>query len=137
MRATIFVAQQSELGKRVGVKDIAKAIDSPEAFTGKIMQQLTKQGFVNSAKGPFGGFWIDKELIKSTKLSDLVILFDGEKAYQGCVLGLPNCNDSKPCPLHKEATNISKNLKTLLEQKSLYDVLYSDEQLNQFWLKEE
>ncbi len=137
MRATIYVAQQSELGKKVGVKTIAEAIESPEAFTGKIMQQLTKNGFVHSVKGPYGGFFMDKTSIKETKLSDIVELFDGKSAYLGCVLGLRTCSDTHPCPLHKEALPILHKLKELLTTKTLYDILYTEDSKNIFWLKTE
>jgi Rrf2 family iron-sulfur cluster assembly transcriptional regulator len=56
IRATIYIALQSQESKRVTLKDIAKEIDSPEAFTAKIMQQLVKRGIVDSLKGPTGGF---------------------------------------------------------------------------------
>ncbi len=136
IRATIYVAQQSELNRKVGFKDIAKAIDSPEAFTGKIMQQLSKNGFVHSVKGPYGGFWIDKDSLQTVTLSDLVDLFDGERAYNGCMLGLSSCDGEQPCPLHEETQEILENLRTLLKQTSIYNVLYTeDDRLNQFWLK--
>ncbi len=137
IRATIYVAQQSQLQKKVGVKSISQAIESPEAFTGKIMQKLSKKGFVNSIKGPYGGFVMDIDTIKSTKLSDIVTLFDGEKAYKGCVLGLKTCSGEQPCPLHKESESILNDLKHLLESKSLYDILYTDDKVNIFWLKKE
>jgi len=48
IKAVLHVAHKSRADERVGVKAIAKAIDSPEAFTGKIMQQLSKNGIVQS-----------------------------------------------------------------------------------------
>ncbi|PID95302.1 MAG: transcriptional regulator [Bacteroidetes bacterium] len=137
MRATIYVAQQSELGKKVGVKTIAAAIESPEAFTGKIMQQLTKSGFIKSVKGPSGGFFMDKASIRETKLNDIVTIFDGKDAYRGCVLGLPVCSDTHSCPLHKESLPILHKLRDLLETKTLYNVLYTEGRMNTFWLKTE
>lgn len=38
LRAVIFIAQQSLLGEKPGLKTVAKEIGSPEAFTGKILQ---------------------------------------------------------------------------------------------------
>lgn len=135
MRATFFVAQQSEYQKRVGVKAIAQAIESPEAFTGKIMQQLSKKGFVQSIKGPYGGFTIDKEHTKKIRINDIIALFDGEKAYNGCILGLKICDGDHPCPLHEQSQIALKNLRNWLNSKSLYEILYSDDELKEFWLK--
>ena len=56
IRATIFIASQSYQNKRVGLRDIAKKIDSPEAFTAKILQILAKTHIIHSIKGVGGGF---------------------------------------------------------------------------------
>ncbi len=80
---------------------------------------------------------MDKTSIKETKLSDIVTLFDGKKAYLGCVLGLRACSDTHPCPLHKESVPIIQQLKQLLETKTLYDILYTEDSKNIFWLKTE
>jgi DNA-binding IscR family transcriptional regulator len=50
IKASIYIASQSLAQKRVGIKDIAQAIESPEAFTGKIMQVLSKNHIVASVK---------------------------------------------------------------------------------------
>ena len=42
IRASIYIAEKSLEGNRSGLKEIAKSIDSPEAFTSKILQQLAK-----------------------------------------------------------------------------------------------
>ena len=59
IRAAIFIASESYQNNRVGLRDIAEKIDSPEAFTAKILQQLTKDNrVVSSVRGPHGGFFI-------------------------------------------------------------------------------
>ena len=59
LRASIFIAQQSALykDKKVGLKAVADAINSPEPFTAKILQLLSKNGVVDSTRGPYGGFF--------------------------------------------------------------------------------
>jgi len=106
IKAVLHVAHKSREGARVGVKDIAKAIDSPEAFTGKIMQQLSKSGIIQSIKGPSGGFWIGEEERKAANLRNIVKVFDGDKLYTECGLGLKHCNDLRPCPVHHEYKEI-------------------------------
>ncbi len=135
MRATIYVAQQTELNNKVGVKEIAEAIESPEAFTGKIMQKLSKNYIVRSIKGPYGGFYIDEKSMANTKLSDIIKLFDGQNSYSGCILGLKNCNSNTPCPIHKDVEHILDDLRDILETKTLHDVLYEKTEKKIFWLK--
>ena len=43
IRATIYIASESSAGKRCGIRDIARKIESPEPFTAKILQRLVKQ----------------------------------------------------------------------------------------------
>jgi Rrf2 family protein len=102
IRAMLHIAHKSQAKERVGVKDIAKAINSPEAFTGKIMQQLSKSGLVQSIKGPHGGFWINDEDRVKINLRQIVEVIDGDQIYVGCGLGLSQCNDKEPCPMHNQ-----------------------------------
>ena len=69
IRATIYIAVQSSQNLRVGLKNISKEIDSPEPFTAKILQQLSKNNIIESIKGPPGGFQIDKNDMRKIQLS--------------------------------------------------------------------
>ncbi|MFM2359513.1 MAG: hypothetical protein RLY16_1506, partial [Bacteroidota bacterium] len=42
LRATIYIAQKSSTEHKIGLEEIAMAIDSPASFTAKILQALTK-----------------------------------------------------------------------------------------------
>ena len=106
IKAVLHIAHKSRAGERVGVKAISKAINSPEAFTGKIMQQLSKSGLVQSIKGPSGGFWMGEDERKAANLRDIVRIIDGDKLYTECGLGLKHCNDAKPCPVHHQYKEI-------------------------------
>ncbi len=119
IKATLHIAHQSRSNKRVGLKDIAKAIDSPEAFTAKILQQLSRSGIIESSKGPNGGFEISLERLKEIKLVEIVSAIDGDELFQGCGLGLKQCNEQKPCPVHHKFKAIRNNLKKMLENTSL------------------
>lgn len=109
IRATIYIAQQSKEDKKVAIKDIAKGIDSPEHFIAKILQNLSKKGFISSTKGPNGGFFIDKKGRKTT-IADIVLLVDGDSLFTNCVLGLKQCSEAKPCPLHHQYKETRKNI---------------------------
>ena len=55
IRATIYIASESSAGKRCGIRDIARKIESPEPFTAKILQRLVKADIIKSIKGNGGG----------------------------------------------------------------------------------
>lgn len=122
IKAVIHIAHKSRNNKKVGVKDIAKAIDSPEAFTGKIMQQLSKSGIVKSIKGPSGGFWMGEKERVSANLRNIVKVIDGDKIYTGCCLGLQKCNDKNPCPVHFKYTEIREALVKMHTETTLNDL---------------
>lgn len=115
IKATLYIAYQSKLGKRVGIKDIAKAINSPEAFTAKILRELVKVGIIHSAKGPHGGFEIEPDKLQDLKLAEIVLAIDGDQIYSGCGLGLKECNALKPCPVHDKFVTVREELKIMLE----------------------
>ncbi|WP_430613522.1 RrF2 family transcriptional regulator [Flavobacterium sp. JP2137] len=114
IRATIFIAAESYRDQRVGLQDIAIKIDSPEAFTAKILQTLVKHKVINSTKGPSGGFDIPKDLIAQIKLAQIVSAIDGDAVYNSCAIGLKQCSEVQPCPVHNKFKNIREELKKML-----------------------
>lgn len=115
IRAMIYIARKSRDGARVGIKETAAAIDSPEPFMAKILQDLSRKGLVLSIKGPNGGFFMEKAHLK-TSLADVVMAIDGDQLFTGCGLGLKACNEKKPCPIHFEFKAIRSNLKSMLQE---------------------
>ena len=122
IRATIFIASKCCENRRVGLKEIATAIDSPTAFTAKILQKLSKDKIVNSTKGVNGGFEIFQENLKSITLMQIVESIDGNAIFSGCGLGLENCSETHPCPVHYEFIEIKENLKVMLKKTSLEEL---------------
>lgn len=122
IRAMLYLTTQSFEGKRVKVGEIAKNSGSPEAFTAKLLGILNKEGIVYSQTGRNGGFYIEVSQAKQIKLSHIVFAIDGDSVYNGCGLGLPQCDEESPCPLHDSFVQIRANLKEMLENTSLFDL---------------
>lgn len=120
LRALIYITQQTKDGGRIGIKDIASGIDSPEYFIAKILQDLSRKGFVQSAKGPTGGFYLDSVSLNRS-LADIVKEMDGDKIFTGCALGLKECSETHPCPVHNEFKAIRNNLKKMLIDMKIGD----------------
>lgn len=122
IRASIYIAEQSQLDKKVSLKDVAAAIESPSAYTSKILQLLVRNGIINSDKGPTGGFSIDKKDSDNIKLSTIVFAIDGDEIYKGCGLGLKQCNEKKPCPVHNRFKMIRGELRKMLETTTIKEL---------------
>ncbi len=115
IRAAIYIAEQSLSDRKVSLREIAKAIDSPEAYTSKILQQLSRNNIIHSEKGPTGGFSMAKQELDKVKLITIVSAIDGDNIYRGCGLGLVRCNEKMPCPVHNQFKAIRDELKNMLE----------------------
>ncbi len=134
IRAVIFIAQQTYAGTKTGVKEIAINIDAPEHFIAKILQELVRKGLIQSAKGPNGGFYLDDNALHHS-LADIVKTIDGEKLFHGCALGLRQCSESHPCPLHNEFKQVRNKLTKMLESATVSTFVHSLEN-NQAFLKQ-
>ena len=100
LRAVVYIMSKANTLHRSGIKEIADAIGANEHTTAKILQVLAKEGLIHSAKGPSGGFYLlpDTEPIY---LIQIVRVIDGDHFFFDCALGLKECSESKPCPIHK------------------------------------
>lgn len=122
IKATIYIGNQSKQGKRVNLKAVAQAIDSPVAFTAKILQALAKDGLIISIKGATGGYEILNKKNTEITLLQIVKAIDGDKIYNGCALGLKQCNAEKPCSLHHQFVIIRDELKQMLLTTTIQDL---------------
>ncbi len=119
LRATIFLAQKSSKENKLGIEEIAMAIDSPKSFTAKILQLLTKDNeLVSSIRGPHGGFYLSP---KAKKLPILAILqaMGEDEILKKCVMGLKLCSEKEPCPMHAQYKGIKKQLISLFSTKTI------------------
>ncbi|GGB07646.1 MULTISPECIES: RrF2 family transcriptional regulator [Mucilaginibacter] len=114
VRAVFFIAQRTADGSRVGIKEIAVNIDSPEHFLAKILQDLSRRGIIQSVKGPNGGFYLDAQSL-ARPLSDVIEAVDGGGIFRDCGLGLKECSSKNPCPLHHDFLDVRNRLQNMLE----------------------
>lgn len=120
IKAMVFVSKNEGDGNCVGVKKIVEGIDAPEHFIAKVLQELSRKGFINSVKGPNGGFCMTAEQ-KQVAIIDIVVSFDGEQKLTRCVLGLSDCSNENPCPMHFEIQRIKNEIIEMLENNTVAD----------------
>ncbi len=125
IRAAVFIASCSIGNERASLKDIAREIDSPEAFTAKILQLLVHAGIMDSTRGPAGGFHCSTRQMKKTRLLDIVCAIDGAMSETHCVLGLKKCSEVNPCPVHHKFKQIKSDILRMLSSTTLYEMSMS------------
>jgi Rrf2 family protein len=100
LRALTHLAVYGD-GRPVQVKDIAEVEGIPRHFLAKILNQLTYKGLVRALRGPGGGFLLTRPA-DEILVRDIVESIDGyESIRRRCVLGLDECSDAAPCPMHE------------------------------------
>ena len=120
VRAALYVATRNQQ-EFVSIKEISEKLNISFHFLTKILQTLTQQGIMTSFRGPKGGVALAKPAAEISLL-DVVQAIDGESLFTDCVLGLNNCGDDQPCPLHNQWTGIRQNIQELFESTSLHQV---------------
>lgn len=118
IRAALYISIKSIDGSKLGIKEIAKEIDSPVPFTAKILQTLSREGIISSIKGPNGGFYLEPKA-KPVSLNDIVKVIDGDDVLHACSLGLKQCSNEFPCPIHDEIKAYKDRLRKVMKEKTV------------------
>jgi Rrf2 family protein len=131
LRACLYIASQ-ENRLYIPIGEISKNLDISFHFLTKILQKLSKENILASFKGPKGGIKLSRPAEEIT-LAEIILAIDGTKFFDQCILGLEECNDKSPCPLHDDWIKLRKQIQRMLEQTSLMD-LTAKMKMNKFRL---
>ena len=118
LRGLVYVQLQQIKGLKPGIVEIAKEIDAPLFYTGKILQRLVKMGFLQSTKGKGGGFYFDLSK-PDLPLKTVIYAIEGNKAYEGCGFGLKSCSDEQQCSLHGQYAPIRESINELISNNTV------------------
>ena len=105
-------------------KEVCLNAGIPESFTRKILQRRVQSGFLKAVTGPGRGYTLAWPPKKISMLS-IIKAVDGAHTFERCIMGLPRCEDRRPCPLHKIWKGSRANLLSVLERKTLQDMIDS------------
>jgi Rrf2 family protein len=118
LRGLVYIQVQNFEGHRPGIAEIAEQIDAPYFYTGKILQRLVRQGFIESQKGKGGGFYFNNKK-PDLSLKQLIIATEGDGLFCGCGFGLNHCDENNPCPLHHKYALIRDALNQLVMEENV------------------
>lgn len=123
IKAVLFLAVHSDEDNKIMVKDIADPINVPKAYIAKLLQELSKQKIISSTRGVKGGFYLTKTNLKQP-IINIIYAIDGTYRMNSCLLSLDNCDENKPCPLHKIANPMRSKLINSLKEKTFEDLSF-------------
>jgi Rrf2 family protein len=98
VRVTIHLAT-SPASARVPGPVLARAVDAPESFVSKILQQLVQTGLVTSQRGMGGGFQLARPAA-DVSLLEVVEAIEGPTQLNLCLPQGPNCSRKEWCGAH-------------------------------------
>ena len=99
VRCVLYLAREEGRG-RAPRREIARAMDVPFHFLGKIGQKLAQAGIIHIVQGAQGRF----ELVRPAgdiSLLDVVEAVDGEIFLNDCVLRPGSCSMNQGCSVHQ------------------------------------
>ena len=118
LKAVIYLSLHTGDDRKITVKEMSAHISVPQAYVAKLLQNLSKQNLISSSRGPKGGFYMSEE-DKAQPLSNIVYAVEGRKQFSSCLLGLEDCDEEKPCPLHYRIASSRKLFLEILENTSV------------------
>ena len=101
-------------------RDIASSLSASEAHLSKVLQRLTKGGFVTPTRGPAGGFRIAKSTKKVTLLQ-IYELIEGPLETGKCLFEKPVCS-SIACIFGDLIKSTNEHAREYLSKTKLSDI---------------
>lgn len=123
LRALIYLAHSVEDGYHQ-TRDLAKALNIPTNYLGKILQLLGHQEIVESQRGMNGGFRLAK-LPEQVRLYDVLYALDALPSDNECPM-LTGGRQMELCRLHRRFAAMTADYIRFLKQTTLEEVLRPD-----------
>jgi len=101
----------------VPLADISQRQGISLSYLEQLFAKLRKQGLVDSARGPGGGYRLSRAATEIA-VADVVTAIDEKVDATRCG-GMGNCQDGKPCLTHELWSDLSRQLYEFLENISL------------------
>ncbi len=105
-------------------KEISSLYRIPRELLAKILQQLTRDGFIQSVQGPKGGYSLARRP-KNVYLIDLITTIEGESVLIECISESgDNCIRSDDCVIRSPMQQINKQMLQFFKMVTLEDVIF-------------
>ena len=118
LHSMVLIARSDEV---LNVLKISEFIGSSKHHVAKIMQRLSKAGFVSSNRGPSGGFVL-KQLPSEITLLNIYEAIEGPLSVQTCPMDRPTCPFGE-CLLGDLSLRVSGEIREYLAGRTLQDYL--------------
>jgi|TARA_B100002051_G_scaffold223125_1_gene217554 Rrf2 family protein len=103
-------------------RDISDLYNIPYELLSKILQRLCKLGYLQSVKGPNGGYLLKKSLNKIS-LIKFIEEFEGPVSFSQCTIDTnTECSQFDLCNIKSPINEINNNIRELLSNMYLNEI---------------
>ncbi len=107
------------------VRDIASRTRLQKPYLAKIINQLARRGLITAKRGLHGGVVLAKDPEKIS-LYHIIDAVERDGGGTVCFFGLEKCPCNYQCPMHERWLKMQENLRDMLRQTSLSEVISRD-----------
>ena len=102
-------------------KEIADRYGMPLPLLSKVLQKLTRSGFLQSEHGANGGYRLARDPRQISAL-EVIRAIDGPVILTSCVTGHKPCGQSGTCTVREPLARVHQGILGLLEKMSISDM---------------
>lgn len=101
--------------------DLAKQLHIPFNHIAKVVQNLSRNGFLITRKGKGGGITLARDPKKIT-VYEIVSAIEGPMVVSDCILNRETCKFSKSCNFRDCLSELKGKIEELLSSTSIFDL---------------
>ena len=121
IRLIFYLYEKQPLPRYARIKDIAEELEISYNQLAKVAHVLISKEILVSSTGPKGGIDLGKKADDLT-LSSIIGNFGDGEIFDRCVLGLSECSNENPCPIHAVWGDTRGDMKDIFFMKTLSEL---------------
>ena len=118
IRLIFYLSDRQPLPQYVRIKDVAVDLEVSYFQLAKVANILITNEILKASTGPTGGIDLCDHA-NSLPLSVVLEIFGEKDIFDQCILGLPQCSDENPCPIHTVWGTTRRELRSTFFDKTL------------------
>lgn len=121
LRAAIRIAQRESRGP-VTARALAEELELPRNYLSKTLHRLVQGGVLRAIRGRGGGFVLAASPAE-VSLQRVIHAIDPDGPERRCLLGRPECLESRPCATHHRWCDVREVVDRFFAETTLGDLL--------------
>ena len=117
LRTTVMLALDTE-NRLHRIQDLAASLGTTASYLTKIVQNLTRAGILLTVRGASGGVRLARPP-QAISPWEIFAATEPVADFSGCFLGLGQCQEDQPCPLHGQWVPARERIRERLQEANL------------------